>query len=310
MARIRPRLLNRREFLAAGSGVVATAVAAAVGPHPVRQATGRSGDVDLLVRAEPHLRGLNRVALAYIDEHGVRYAGLGADEDTPFVIGSVSKTFCAAVLMDMVTTGEVSLQTTVREITDADGSALANVTMRELASHTSGLPDFTPRQVRRRNIWFGFLHADGADQDAAALIADVLDQTLHERGEFSYSTAGFALLGQLLALRAGLPYHELLEQRILRPLSLVNSYPPMNRGTVGPRDCSEGDLLNPGPSTNWRLGAACGPCEHSRRGGTHVPQRSDRVTPRVCRLLPANQAGVGVRRQLRAQRCSAVTTSR
>ncbi len=76
----------------------------------------------MLAQAEPHLRGLNRVALAYVDGGTTRYAGIGADERTPFGIGSVSKTFCGAVLMDMVATGEVSLATTVGELTDADGS--------------------------------------------------------------------------------------------------------------------------------------------------------------------------------------------
>lgn len=58
---------------------------------------------------DPHLRGLNRVALAYVDGDATQFAGIGADETTPFGIGSVSKTFCGAVLMDMVAKAEVGL---------------------------------------------------------------------------------------------------------------------------------------------------------------------------------------------------------
>lgn len=215
--------------MAAGAGVGVAGLLALVGPHPVRGASGRSGDAVLLARAEPHLRGLNRVALAYVDGDTTTYAGIGADETTPFEIGSVSKTFCGSVLMDMVASGEVTLDTTVSDISGAHDSHLADVTMRELASHTAGLPDFTARQTSARNMWFGLLHADGARHDAAEVVSDVLDQRLTARGEYSYSSAGIALLAHLLATRADTTYKELLRQRILTPLSLDNTLLPVTR---------------------------------------------------------------------------------
>lgn len=154
--------ISGRALLGAGGGLGAAGLLALVGPHPVVTASGRNGDAALLAQVEPYLRGLNRVALAYVDGDTTTYAGIGADERTPFEIGSVSKTFCGDVLMDMVATGEVTLDTTVDDILDADGSELAQVTLRELASHTSGLPDFTASQTGSRNTWFGLLHADGA----------------------------------------------------------------------------------------------------------------------------------------------------
>src|SRR6476646_1752749 len=91
-----PARIPRRAFLAGGAGLGTAALLVLVGPHPVSPASGRSGDPALLAQAEPHLRGLNRVALAYVDGDTTRYAGIGADEVTPFGIGSVSKTFCGA----------------------------------------------------------------------------------------------------------------------------------------------------------------------------------------------------------------------
>jgi CubicO group peptidase (beta-lactamase class C family) len=217
----------------------------------VLTASGRSGDPALLKRAEPHLRGLNRVALAYLDGDAVRYAGVGADERTPFEIGSLSKTFCGAVLMDMVAKGEVTLDTTVSEIIGAPGSQLADVTLRELASHTSGLPDFTATETGSLNTWFGLLHADGARQNAAETVADVLSQRLQARGTFSYSTAGIALLGHLLAHQAGTTYEELLGQRILRPLSLTDTALPVTRSGL-PRGWAKG-LLGGRPAEPWTL---------------------------------------------------------
>lgn len=248
-----PRRIPRRALLAAGAGLGAAGLLYLVGPHPVVRASGRSGDAALLAKVEPFLRGLNRVALAYIDGDTTRYAGIGADERTLFEIGSVSKTFCGAVLMDMVATGEVTLDTTVNDILDANGSELANVTLRELASHTSGLPDFTATQTGSRNTWFGLLHADGARQNAAEVVSDVLGQQLGPRGEYSYSTAGIALLAHLLADRVGTSYPTLLAQRILEPLSLVNTHLPVTRDGL-PAGWEKG-LLGGRPAEPWTLNA-------------------------------------------------------
>jgi CubicO group peptidase (beta-lactamase class C family) len=241
----------RRTLLAAGAGLAAAGLLALVGPHPVGPASGRSGDPALLARAEPHLRGLNRVALAHLDGDTIRYAGVGADERTLFEIGSVSKTFCGAVLMDMVATQEVTLDTTVGDITDAHGSELADVTVRELASHTSGLPDFTPIETASQNTRFGLLHADGARQDATETVSDILAQPVGARGTFSYSTAGIALLAHLLARRAGTTYQELLTRRILAPLGLTDTSLPITRAGL-PQRWRKG-LLGGRPAEPWTL---------------------------------------------------------
>jgi CubicO group peptidase (beta-lactamase class C family) len=246
-----PTEIPRRTLLAAGAGMGVLGILALVGPRPVSPASGRSGDPALLARAEPHLRGLNRVALAYLDGDTTRYAGVGADDQTPFEIGSVSKTFCGAVLMDMVAKREVTLDTTVSDITDAHGSELADVTVRELASHTSGLPEFTPAETGSQNLWFGLLHADGIHQDAAETVADILGQPLEARGTFTYSTAGIALLAHLLAHRAGTTYQELLTQRILAPLALTDTSLPVIRAGL-PHGWRKG-LLGGRPAEPWTL---------------------------------------------------------
>lgn len=222
-----------------------------VGPHPVRPASGRTGDATLLALADPYLQGLNRVALAFTDADGVRYAGIGADESTLFAIGSVSKTFCGGLLMEMAERGEVSLDTAVGSLVEAGGSELADVTLRELASHTAGLPEFTPRQTRRSNLVFGLLHGDGLSQEPQETIADVLEQPLVGRGSYRYSTAGIALLGQVLAVRAGVPYAELLRTRLLEPWALTRTSTPLTRAGMPP-GWSKG-LLGGRPADPWLL---------------------------------------------------------
>ena len=247
-----PRMaIPRRALLAAGAGLSAAGLLALVGPWPVGQASERSGDAALLARAEPHLRGLNRVALAFLDGNTTTYAGIGADERTLFGIGSLSKTFCGGVLMDMVAKQEVELDTVVGDLTDASQSDVADVTLRELASHTSGLPDFTASQTSSRNAWFGLLHADGARKNAADTMTDILGQRLTNRGKYSYSTAGIALLAHLLAHHSGTTYKELLDERILAPLELTDTSLPVTRSGL-PQGWEKG-LLGGRPAEPWTL---------------------------------------------------------
>ena len=243
--------MPRRALLAAGAGLGVAGLLAAVGPRPVGPESDRSGDAALLARAEPHLRGLNRVALAHLKGDTTTYAGIGANERTLFGIGSVSKTFCGAVLMDMVAKQEVELDTTIGDLINVNHADLANVTLRELASHTSGLPDFTATQTRTRNAWFGLLHADGARHNATDTVTDILAQQLTGRGKYSYSTAGIALLAHLLARRAGTTYHELLTQRILTPLDLRDTSLPIGRAGL-PLGWEKG-LLGGRPAEPWTL---------------------------------------------------------
>nr|WP_255436530.1 serine hydrolase domain-containing protein [Tessaracoccus sp. MC1756] len=204
-----------------------------------------------MTRVEPYLKGLNRVSVALVDGDSTRFAGMGADERTPFGIGSVSKTFCGAVLMDMVAKGEVSLDTTVGELTDALGSDVAGVALRELASHTSGLPNFTATMTTTMNLNLGLLHAEGAHGDCSDTVADVLSQRLEGRGTFSYSTAGIALLAHLLAERASTTYEALLTERILVPYSLAHTSLPVTPDGLPPRWAK--GLLGGRPAEPWTL---------------------------------------------------------
>lgn len=85
---------------------------------------------------------------------------------------------------------------------------------------------------------------------------DVIDAALgaplSDRGGYSYSNLGSALLGQLLALEAGTPYEQLLAEHHLAPLGMTDTY-PMTDGSVSPTAPrglqSTGDHAEP-----WEMG--------------------------------------------------------
>jgi CubicO group peptidase (beta-lactamase class C family) len=68
---------------------------------------------------------------------------LSIDQDTLFVLGSVTKTYTATALMRLVVTGQIELEAPVRryvpDLKLADEDAAATITVLNLLNHTSGL---------------------------------------------------------------------------------------------------------------------------------------------------------------------------
>ena len=72
-------------------------------PNPPALSIVVTGDASLAARARPLLSGaLDRVSLAVIDGGTVTYAGFGADEQTEYEIGSLTKTMTAMLLADAI----------------------------------------------------------------------------------------------------------------------------------------------------------------------------------------------------------------
>jgi len=218
-----------------------------------------AGDAQLAMALAPHLRGHRRVAAVLVEDGKPRMASFGAGEgtaleDSEFEIGSVSKTFTGALLALAVERGELGLETTVADVlgTEASGSAIADVTLAELATHTSGLPRLAPSTVGS-SLVASFLRKDPyRGRDAQQVIADALSVTPSGRGEPAYSNLGVALQGQLLARAAGTDYAALLTERVLGPLGMTSSYAPVTAENL--RDSARrGHGTNGLPQAAWTL---------------------------------------------------------
>ncbi|GAA2111566.1 serine hydrolase domain-containing protein [Kitasatospora saccharophila] len=148
--------------------------------------------------------------------------------DTVFELGSVSKTFTALLLAAMAARGELSLTEPVDDLLPADWPAPAvrpagagPVRLLHLATHTSGLPRLPPGLLASAlPAWNSNPYAAfGEERLPAALVATTV-RTAPGR-HYRYSNYGVGLLGRALAERAGLPYGDLLADRVLSPLGLT-----------------------------------------------------------------------------------------
>ncbi len=139
---------------------------------------------------------------------------------TVFEIGSITKAFTGLLLAEMVLRGEVALDDSVAthlppgtRVPERDGIA---ITMRHLATHTSGLPR-DPDNLDPRDQDDPY-----ADYDAARLTAFLAAHQLRRApgATYEYSNVGGGLLGWALANRADTTYGALLRERILTPLGM------------------------------------------------------------------------------------------
>ncbi len=237
----RRRRPSRRIVLTAAMPAAAAVVGltALTAPRPASLGAP-AGDEELTAALAPHLGGHRRVAAILVEDGQSRLAGFGTGEGaelegSEFEIGSVSKTFTGALLAVAVERGELATETTVAEVlgTDAEGSAIADVTLAELATHSSGLPRLASAAAGGGSILAGLLRKDPyRGRDAQQVIADALDETPSGRGEHAYSNLAVALEGQLLATAASTDYAALLTERILEPLGMTSTYAPVTVGNL------------------------------------------------------------------------------
>lgn len=169
-------------------------------------------------------------------------------------IGSVTKVFTALLLADMAERGEVGLDDPIaRHLPAAVAQACpaaAQITLRQLATHTSGLP-----RIPRNLIPMALRHP--ADP-YAGYTAEHLYQALRKAraaasAPYRYSNYGFGLLGHLLSYTARRPFGELIADRVTRPLGLTDtstSVPDGHTAAVGHRGGRE--------VPHWHLDALAG----------------------------------------------------
>ena len=157
---------------------------------------------------------------------GVRDVGSGAPvtAETMFHLASVSKPFVATAILSLAAGRDSSepvfdldapIVEWVPEFTLADGRA-GEVTARHLLSHSSGLPDV---------VDYGW-HDPQLGDDALSEFARSLSgwRLKAEPGAvFSYSNAGFELLGLLLSRVTGTTFEDAVRQQVLAPLGMRTS---------------------------------------------------------------------------------------
>jgi CubicO group peptidase (beta-lactamase class C family) len=145
-------------------------------------------------------------------------------------ICSISKLFTSVAIMQLWEQGKLrlddSVSTYLPDFKVKQGYESVPITIRGLLTHSAGLPRESDQPYW---TWpFNF--------PTEKEINDRLDDqsTLYPSSrEFQYSNLGMALLGQIVAKVAGMPYEQYVQEKILKPMGLTNTLPYMPKELYG-----------------------------------------------------------------------------
>ncbi|GAB3012269.1 hypothetical protein GCM10027185_03070 [Spirosoma pulveris] len=175
-----------------------------------------------------HERALFNGVVLVAEKGGVRYrkafgtANMATNEPltmrSAFNLASISKQFVALMVMQLQEKGKLRYDETVR--TYLPDFPYDTITVRHLLTHTSGLPEYDGLMQR---------YAGPLDTLTNAGMLQLLRQykppLLFKPGtQWSYSNTGYVLLGSIIATLAGMPVEQFLDQQIVKPLKLKNTY--------------------------------------------------------------------------------------
>ena len=190
-----------------------------------------SADIDAYIEEQMrrlHIPGASLVVVEgdrLVHQRGfgsARPGGEAPSPQTPFFIGSLTKSITATAVMQLVEAGKVKLDAPVQRYLPwfrvADSQASAQMTVRHLLNQTSGLPslsgelaltDFDDRP-------------DATERQARALSSLKLTRPVGAKCE--YSNLNYNLLGLIVEAASGETYSDYIQNHIFTPLGMRHSY--------------------------------------------------------------------------------------
>ncbi|MGH1366399.1 MAG: serine hydrolase [Calditrichia bacterium] len=190
-------------------------------------AKGEAKKIDKLLQSYHDIGQFNGVALVAKDGKIIYEKGFGMANfewqipntpDTKFRIGSVTKQFAAALILQLVEDGKVDIQANIRTyIPDYPEKTGNIITVHHLLTHTSGIPNYTSLPDFRNHI------RNPYTPDEFVATFSELELDFEPGSSWSYSNSGYFLLGVIVEKVTGNSWEEELQSRILKPLGMTNS---------------------------------------------------------------------------------------
>ncbi len=188
--------------------------------------------IDEIVKESVAQHRLPGIAVAIIKGNEVLYQkayGMTGDghkltPQTPMFIGSISKSFTALAVMQLVEKGDIELDLAVTKyipwFTAQPGSLAKMITVRHLLNHKSG---FSDRNYRPE------ISDNAAIEESVQELKQAELQA--KPGEsFNYFNSNYEVLGLIIENVTGMSYEEYIKENILNPLDMQNTF--LNQQTI------------------------------------------------------------------------------
>lgn len=140
-----------------------------------------------------------------------------ANENTKYRIGSISKTFTAALVFKAVEAGKIRLNQTIEKFFPSFPNA-NKITVEQLLNHSSGIHSFTDDE--------DFLTWNTTAKSEKEMLDIIIkgDSEFEPGSQSDYSNSNYVLLTFILERTFKKTYGELLKKYITQPLNLKNTY--------------------------------------------------------------------------------------
>jgi D-alanyl-D-alanine carboxypeptidase len=163
-----------------------------------------------------------------------------ATGDTPFVVGSISKTFVAATILQLVDAGQISLDDPLAKFMP-DYPNAQNITIRELLHHTSGIFDYFDAPNYNQLVF-------NADPTHVWTPQEILTTFAHAPyfapgAGYHYSNTNFVILGLIVEQITGQNLGDVYRQRFFAPLGMSSTF--FEGSGPPPSDAAYGYLQRP-----------------------------------------------------------------
>lgn len=166
-------------------------------------------------------------------------------ESSKYCIGSISKMFTAVMIFQTIETRELSLNQTINKYFPSIVNA-EKITIADLLSHRSGIHNFTDNgdfskwPARSKEQMIDIISAGGSD----------FEPDTHA----DYSNSNYVLLSYILESIYKKPYADILIEKIIRPLSLHNTY--FGKSTI---DINNNESNSYSYSSKWQIQSVTNP---------------------------------------------------
>ncbi len=181
-------------------------------------------EIDIFLRKQMKIWHIPNISIAITNSDSILHIKEFGDDNSNgnYLIGSISKTFTAIAVMQLVEQGKIKLDDPVKKHLpwfETNNKEISNkITVRNLLNQTSGLPKnagfFTPQSTNQAQIEISYkryILSLNADEKAIGK-------------QHIYCNLNYQLLGQIIQKASNLKYSDYVESYIFKPAKMENTF--------------------------------------------------------------------------------------
>ena len=185
-----------------------------------------AASIDAVVRAQMAKRSIPGAQVVVVRNGRIIYSGSFGIADletgtavspaTVFTLNSSTKSFTGVAVMQLVAEGKLSLDAPASHYLDDLPTAWNTVTLRQLLTHISGLPDVI---IQPKGQGTGTLVGDGGEESAWATVKTLPLQS-PAGTQYRYNQTNYVLLGKIIDKVTGTPFARFMKDRQFDPAGM------------------------------------------------------------------------------------------